>query len=229
MDSRKTDIKNHTRILNTLTSSVEKQLLRWLAERVPPWVTPDMLTIFGVFGAFVVFIGYTLCNLHPAYLWLATLGFILNWFGDSLDGTLARTRHIERPVYGFYVDHATDAFVEILLFLGLGLSPFVRFEIACLALIGYFLLSILVYIRTSVRGEFTISYGRLGPTEARLIAIFGNILVFFFGNPQIKLFTISLTVYDWIASFVVVLLAAISISTAFRQARLLAEMDPPKK
>ncbi len=153
----------------------------------------------------------------------------LNWFGDSLDGTLARVRHTERPVYGFYVDHATDAFVEIMIFLGIGLSPFVRFEFACLALIGYLLLSVLVYVRTCVRGEFAISYGKLGPTEVRIIAILANTVVFFIGNPQLKLFNMTQTIYDWGVIVIVLILSVISITTTVRQANRLAEIDPPKK
>jgi len=228
MKTSATDIRKHKRILNTFTGDQEKLLLVWMAERLPAWVMPDMLTIVGVIGAFVTFGGYALSNLHPAYLWLATFGFVINWFGDSLDGTLARVRKIERPVYGFYVDHATDAFVEILIFLGVGVSPFVQFELACLALIGYFLLSVLVYVRTCVRGEFTISYGKLGPTEARLIAISANTLVYFMGNPSLTVISISMTVYDWIVVGIVLLLAVISVSTTLRQARILAEMDRPR-
>jgi len=213
--------------LNTFTGEAEKKLLIWIAERLPGWVMPDLLTIVGVFGAVVVFGGYALTNFHPAFLWLANLGFVINWFGDSLDGTLARVRKIERPVYGFYVDHATDAFVEILLFLGVGVSPFVQFELASLALIGYLLLSVLVYLRTFLRGEFTISYGKLGPTEGRLIAMSANTLVFFIGNPQVSLFRLTLSVYDWIVVGIVLLLLVITVSTTLRQARLLSELDPP--
>jgi len=227
MKIQPTDIRSHTRVLNTFTGSVEKPALRWIAERLPAWVTPDFLTVIGVLGAFIIFIAYALCNLNPGFLWLANLGFVINWFGDSLDGTLARVRRIERPIYGFYVDHATDAFDEMMIFLGVGVSPFVRFDIACLALIGYFLLSVLVYIRTCVKGEFTISYGKLGPTEARMIAMSANTLVFFIGNPRISLFMLTLTVYDWIAIGIVLLLAVISISTTFRQARALGRLDPP--
>lgn len=221
------DLRNHKRILNTFTGEAEKKLLIWIAQRLPGWVKPDMLTILGIFGAVVVFSGYALTNLHPGFLWLANLGFVINWFGDSLDGTLARVRKIERPVYGFYVDHATDAFVEILLFLGVGVSPFVRFELASLALIGYLLLSVLVYLRTFLRGEFTISYGKLGPTEGRLIAMSANTLVYFVGNPQVSLLRLTLSVYDWIVVGIVLLLLVITVSTTVRQARLLSELDPP--
>jgi phosphatidylglycerophosphate synthase len=229
MKKKPNDIRKHQRILNSLTGPTEKKVLVWLANRLPRWMSPDMYTIVGVFGAFVVFSGYALSNWNAGFLWLASLGFVINWFGDSLDGTVARVRKIERPVYGFYIDHATDAFDEILIFLGLGLSPFVRFEIACLALIGYLLLSVLVFLRTCVRGQFTISYGWLGPTEARLIAISANTLVFFIGNPMLSLFGLTLTVYDWIGIAIVLLLAVICVSTTLRQAHILAEMDPVKR
>jgi phosphatidylglycerophosphate synthase len=219
------DIRKHKRVLNTLTSRVEKPALIWLASRQPGWMTPDILTGIGVFGAVVTFFGYTLSNYSPYFLWLATLGFVINWYGDSLDGTLARYRKIERPVYGFYIDHTTDAFSEILLFLGLGLSPYLRFDIACLALIGYLLLSVLVYVRTCVKGEFVISYGLLGPTEVRLIAIFANALVLIIGNPVFQVFSYALSIYDAIGIVVVVVLAVISITTTLRQARLLAALD----
>ena len=228
MKKKTKDIRKHKRILDTFTGPVERPLLLWLAARQPAWVTPDMLTLVSIFGAFVIFFGFLLTNYSIYYLWLVTLGLIINWYGDSLDGTLARFRHIERPIYGFYIDHIADAFVEILIFLGLGLSPYVRFDLACLALIGYFLLSVLVYVRTCVKGEFTISYGKLGPTEARLIAVSGNTLVFFFGEASISLFSLSLTIYDWIAIGVIILEVVISISTAVRQASLLSIQDPVK-
>jgi len=223
------DIRKHKRIVDTFTGPIERPLLQWLAARQPAWVTPDMLTALSIFGAFVIFAGLLLTNYSKNYLWLATFGFVLNWYGDSLDGTLARFRHTERPIYGFYIDHAADAFVEILIFLGLGLSPYVRFDLACLALIGYFLLSILVYVRTCVKGEFTISYGKLGPTEVRLIAVSGNTLVYFFGAATIPVFSLSLSIYDWIAIIVIFLEVTISIVTAFRQVSLLSKQDPGHK
>jgi len=226
MSAKKKSIKKHTRTLNSLTYAVEKRFLVWTAERLPAGVKPDMLTALGVFGAVIIFVGYALSNLHPAFLWLASLGFVINWFGDSMDGTLARVRDIQRPIYGFYIDHATDAYVAILTFLGIGVSPFVHFNIAALALVGYLLLSVLVYVRTAVAGEFKISYGKLGPTEARIIGVLANTLVFFVGNLKLTLFTISLSVFDWIAIAIIILLLVISISTTASQLRKLAELDP---
>jgi phosphatidylglycerophosphate synthase len=219
------DIRSHRRVLDTFTGPVERPVLQWLAAHMPSWITPDILTGIGVVGGIIIFASYGLSGLSRNFLWLASLGFVVNWFGDSLDGTLARYRKIERPVYGFYIDHAVDAYIEIMIFLGLGLSPYVRFDLACLALVGYLLLSVLVFIRTCVKGEFTLSYGRLGPTEARLIAISANTLVYFIGNPFITVGPWTLTVYDWIAVFVILLLINIAVFTTIRQGRLLAEQD----
>jgi phosphatidylglycerophosphate synthase len=223
------DISSHRRVLDTFTGPIERPVLRWLAARMPVWVTPDLLTAIGVFGGLVILVGYWLTGVDRNFLWLVNLGFVINWFGDSLDGTLARYRHTERPVYGFYIDHAVDAYVEMMIFLGLGLSPYVRFDLACLALIGYFLLSVLVFIRTCVKGEFVLSYGRLGPTEIRLLAMAANTLVFFVGNPTATLFSLKLTIYDWLVAIVILIIFAIAISTTLIQARLLAKMEEERQ
>jgi archaetidylinositol phosphate synthase len=172
------DIKDHKRV---------NDILQWLASHMPPWVTPDICTLIGVLGAVIILISYIMTGFNRNFLWMASLGFVINWFGDSLDGTLARFRHIERPVYGFFIDHVTDAFCQVLIFLGLGLTPYIKFDIACLTLIAYFLLSVLVYVRTCVVAEFKISYGRLGPTEVRVLAILLNTAMYFFGMQRITI------------------------------------------
>jgi phosphatidylglycerophosphate synthase len=223
------DIRSHQRVLDTFTGPWERPALRWLAAHMPPWVTPDLLTAVGVLGGLIIFSGYWLTGLNRNFLWLVNLGFVINWVGDSLDGTLARYRHIERPVYGFYIDHAVDAYVEIMIVLGLGLSPYVRFDLACLALIGYLLLSVLVYVRTCVKGEFVISYGKLGPTEVRLIIIAANILVFIIGNPTLTLGSLTLSIYDWLVILILFIMYTIAILTTATQARQLARLDAEQK
>jgi archaetidylinositol phosphate synthase len=188
--------KTHTRINNGLIGTLEKRSLQWLARRMPGWVTPDILTGVGLFATVLIFYSYWFSNFHPGYLWLASFGFLLNWFGDSLDGTLARHRQIERPRFGFYIDHTVDAMGQILIIFGLGISPYVTFRIALLAVIGYLLLSVHVYIRTYVRGVFQISYCQIGPTEVRAIFVLLNIVMFFLETPRIELWTISFTLYD---------------------------------
>ena len=180
-------IEDHRRINDILLGPLERPAIAWLVRHLPAWVTSDHLTLFGLMAAVLIGVSYWLTNFDARYLWLANLGFLLNWFGDSLDGSLARYRKLERPKYGFFIDHTVDIVSEMSIFFGIGLSPYVDFKIAVIALVGYLCMSNLVYITTSVKGEFKISYGSLGPTEARVIAMIANIIVFFIGNPMINL------------------------------------------
>jgi phosphatidylglycerophosphate synthase len=224
------DIAKHQRVNDILLGPLERPALKWLAVHMPAWVTPDLCTLVGIFSAFGVMISYILTRYNSGFLWLASLGFVLNWFGDSLDGTLARTRRIERPIFGFYIDHAVDAFVVIMIFVGLGMTPHVSFYAASLALIGYLLMSVLVYVRTSAIGEFKISYGKLGPTEIRVLAILLNIAMFF-GGPnsyQLNLGAFgryAYSLYDIAVGLIGVILFSFATSTAIRQAIRLKDVD----
>ena len=179
------NIKKHHRVNNILLGPLERPAIAWLVEHMPHWVTPDHLTFLGLLASILIGACYYLTNFDRNFLWLANLGFILNWFGDSLDGNLARYRKIERPRYGFFIDHTIDTISEVIIFIGIGLSPYVDLNLALLALVGYQCMANLVYITTSVKGEFKISYGSLGPTEVRVIAIIANIVIYAIGNPQI--------------------------------------------
>jgi archaetidylinositol phosphate synthase len=216
------EIKPHSRINDILLGPLERPALQWLAAHMPAWVTPDVLTVIGLGGSVLIFVSYALTNAHPALLWVASLGFVINWFGDSLDGTLARFRKIERPKYGFFIDHTIDAFSELLVVLGLGLTPYIRFDVAAVALIAYLLLSVLVYVRTYVEGVFQISYGKLGPTEVRAILIIVNTFLFFFGNPAVDLRIVSTTVFDLVIAALAAILFLIFVSTTLRLAREMA-------
>lgn len=180
-------VENHKRENDILLGFLERPALNWLAKNAPPWVTPDLLTYLGIFASVLTFVSYALTNVHPSFLWLASFGFILNWLGDSLDGTLARYRHIERPRFGFLIDHFVDAISTVLMFLGLGVSPYVNFSAAALATIGYLLVSIMVYLITIVTGVFRITSAKVGPTEIRVLAIILNTVIFFVGNPALDL------------------------------------------
>lgn len=223
------DIKKHKRINDILLGPIERPALQWFAAHMPDWVMPDHLTLLGTLGAILIFISYWLTNFDPAFLWLASVGFFINWFGDSLDGTLARYREIQRPKYGFFVDHIVDAFNEALIFLGFGLSPYIRFEIASLLFIGYLMMSVLVYVRTCVKGEFVISYAGLGPTEMRVLAIIANILLYFFGNPILTVAGVTFSVFDLVGFTIALALFAVFIISSYSQARELARIDPVKK
>ncbi|MBN1178714.1 MAG: CDP-alcohol phosphatidyltransferase family protein [Anaerolineae bacterium] len=219
------NIKSHQRVNDILLGPLERPALQWLAAHMPPWINPDVLTGIGIFGSLMIFLGYVASSLDKNFLWLASLGFVVNWFGDSLDGTLARYRNIQRPRYGFFIDHTVDALSEFMVFIGMGLSPYVTLEIACLALIGYLLLSVLAYVRTCVDGVFKISFTKLGPTEMRAIAILSNTVIYFIGNPTIDLPVGALTVYDLIVSIIAVVLISAFVVSTIQQARQLAKLN----
>lgn len=215
------DIKDHKRVNDIFLGPLERPALQWLAAHLPSWATPDLMTVIGIIGALVIALGYGLSSFHPAFLWLATLGFFINWFGDSLDGTLARYRHIERPKYGFYIDHVTDVLTEIIIILSLGLSPYVRFAVASLCCIMYIAMSVLVYVRMNVMGEFKISYGKLGPTEVRVLAILLNIAMFFAGRYTFPVSlgpaTAAISPYDLFVIFITLLLIYFFADTSIKQ------------
>jgi archaetidylinositol phosphate synthase len=162
------------REMTFLLAEPERRLLRWIAARLPRWMLPDHLTVLGVGGALLVGAGYALTGTHPGWLWLASGGLLVNWFGDSLDGTLARVREIERPRYGYYIDHMVDAINTAVIGAGIGLSPYVSLPIAMLLVILYLCLSINVYLESSVFGLFELGFGIFGPTEVRLLLVIAN-------------------------------------------------------
>ena len=159
------------RIQQNLLARSERRLLTWLCARMPHWVSPDMLTFLGMIGAFLVFAGYLASNLGDEWLWLAIVGYVVQWFGDSTDGSLARFRSIERPRYGYFLDHSCDGLATTLVVVGIGLSPYVTLEFALVALAGYLLLSIHAFLSVRVLGEMKLSYAYAGPTELRFVLI----------------------------------------------------------
>jgi archaetidylinositol phosphate synthase len=164
---------------NGVTASLEKKTLIWLAERMPPWVNSDHLTALGFFSLLAVGLSYWYARWSAIGLLVVNIFLILNWFGDSLDGTLARVRQRLRPRYGFYVDHVLDACGSVFLFAGLALSGYMSERVAVGLLIAYFLLSIEVYLATYTLGRFHLSFAAFGPTELRLLLMIGNIAILF--------------------------------------------------
>lgn len=222
------DDRSHERVNDILLGPLERPALRWFAEHLPPWMTPDTLTLIGIVGSVMTFAGYWASNVTPWFLWLASLGLVINWFGDSLDGTIARHRHIERPKYGYFVDHTVDGVSETLVAFGLGLSPYVSFNVAAVALVGYLLMSVYVYLTTYVRGVFQISYGRFGPTEVRVLIIGFNALLFFAGTPMLETPFGTVGLYDLMIGLLAAILIVIFIVSAIREARSLAVEDTGK-
>jgi len=167
-----------TRKMTFLTAEPERRLLRAMAARIPRRIHSNHLTGLGVAGSLGVGVSYALTTFNPLWLWAASVALIVNWFGDSLDGTLARVRKTERPKYGYYLDHVVDAFNTVIIGGGIGLSPYVSIELALLLVIMYLLLSINVYIETQVYGTFKMGYGVFGPTEVRILLILCNLALY---------------------------------------------------
>ena len=218
------DIKQHERVNEPLTAPIERPALQWLARHSPPWITPDVLTTLGVIGSVMCFAGYWLSSGSAWWLWFVNLGFIVNWYGDSLDGTLARYRKIERPKFGFYIDHTVDAVSEFLVIIGIGMSPYMRVDIAAFALIGYLLMSVHVYVRTAVEGVFKISYGIFGPTELRIIIMAVNVAIFFAQDFFTSEVARGLMPFDIVGIVLAVALTAVFLVSSMQHAvRLAAE------
>src|SRR5712692_495498 len=163
-----------TRELTFFLAEPERRLLRAIAARLPAVVRSDHLTTLGALGATGAGAAYALSSLSATWLWVASAMLVVNWLGDSLDGTLARVRRHERPRYGYYLDHLVDAYSTAAVGVGIGLSPYVNVAIALGAVVLYLVLSINVYLESTVFGAFRLGYGRFGPTEARLILIGSN-------------------------------------------------------
>lgn len=222
-----TDPKEHRRVNDILLGPLERPALQWLAARQPAWMTPDKLTAIGTFGGLVIFVSYWLSNRNPAWLWVANLGLLINWYGDSLDGTLARYRNIQRPKYGFFIDHTVDGLNEMLIILGMGVSPYVSFNVAAMALIGYLLMSVYVYVRTFVTGVFKISYGKLGPTEGRVIIALLNVAMFFLGPRTLSTPWGPVLLLDIPVAALAAVLLAMYLGNTLRTARELSDVDRP--
>lgn len=171
------------RVNDSLLAGRERRLLNAMAGHVPAWLSPDGMTAIGILGAVLVVAGYAASHHHAGFLWLANLGLLIHWIGDSLDGTLARYRQIERPRLGFYLDQTIDTVGNLFIAIGVGLSPWARMDIALLVLAVYHMLSIQVFVRAIVDREFHMAVGRLGPTEMRLGIFIMNVAVWLLGAP----------------------------------------------
>lgn len=217
------------RVNESLLAGPERRALLAIAARLPGWCTPDGLTLFGVFGGCVVILGYVLSRSDIAWLWLADLGLVIHWLGDSLDGTLARLRGIERPRYGFYLDQVIDALGNVLIALGVGLSLAARLDVALLVLATFHMLSIQVYVRAIVDREFHLAVGRLGPTEMRLGIVLMNTGILLFGAPPLPGLPIALTWCDALMLVTALGLFGLYFHQMRRHLARFALEDPPRR
>jgi archaetidylinositol phosphate synthase len=213
-----------TREKTFLLARPEARVLDWLARRLPRFVMPDHLTLLGVVAAIGIAAAYALSNRDPAWLWAASGLLVVHWLGDSLDGTLARVRRSERPRYGYYLDHLVDAIATALIGIGLGLSPYLLLATGLAIVLAYLVLSINTYLETNVLGVFTLGYGRLGPTEARLGLIAANTALALGVVPTGSLFG----VLDVVGLAVAVLMVVALTGRAARNLRRLARLEPAR-
>ena len=216
-----------TREPSFLLAAPERRLLRWLAARLPTRILPDDLTALGVIAAFGVAVAYQLANDSLAWLWVASGLLVVQWFGDSLDGTLARVRGSERPTYGFYLDHLVDAIATAAIGIGLGLSPLMLLSIGTLIVVVYLSLSINVYLESYAFGRFSIGYGLVGPTEVRLILIALNTVVALGVGLDFEIVDLRLTVFDLIGLAIAAAMLALLCGRAVRNLRELGRREPP--
>lgn len=208
--------KDAVRDMGGITVGAERRVLLWIAPRLPRTVNSDHLTLLAFAAMAGAGVSYWIAGFTPAGFWAASVCLVINWFGDSLDGTLARVRHQQRPRYGFYVDHVVDAAGVVLLMGGLALSGHVRPLVAAGLVGAYFLLCIEIYLATYSLGRFRMSFGAVGGTELRLILITMNTVM---ALAPTRLF-------DTAALIAIVGLVATFVMSAARNTRALYQQEP---
>lgn len=192
---------------------------------MPPHINSDHLTVLGIIGAVLIGLGYFLCNRSSLYLIICEIGLFLNWFGDSLDGTLARIRHKERKHYGYFIDHMVDTFCIIIVALGLGSSPLIHMNIALLMCIVYLAYNVYVHIITFLDSVFKISFGIIGPTEIRIVIFIVNILLIFLPPSQIQIWSFSLTIFDIVGIALCIIFTIVLIYSTLKDAARYNRLD----
>ncbi|MGB6485127.1 MAG: CDP-alcohol phosphatidyltransferase family protein [Candidatus Acidiferrales bacterium] len=194
-DKNNPSFENATRLQESITAALERKVLLWLAARMPARINSDHLTLLGFLSMCFAGASYALARWNSLGLLLATLFLALNWFGDSLDGTLARVRNCQRPRYGFYLDHMIDSVGAVFLMGGFAASAYIDWRIAMGMLVAFLLLSIETYLATYTVGVFRLSFGKLGPTEIRILLALGNLALWL--RPDAKVPGLSLRVFDF--------------------------------
>jgi phosphatidylglycerophosphate synthase len=215
----------HVRINTGLLATFEKRTLIWLANRLPPWVNSDHLTLLAL-GAMAAAGGaFWLASVWTPALVLVVVALAINWFGDSLDGTLARVRHHERPRYGFYVDHVLDIAGTSLLFGGMALSGYMSPVVALTLLVVYLLAAAEVFLATAINGSFRMSFLNVGPTELRILLSIGALALF--THPVVRPFGLGpFRLFDVGGTVAIVGLAIAFIASAVQTTRTLYRAEP---
>jgi archaetidylinositol phosphate synthase len=212
------------RINRSFTAAAEKRFLMWMAERMPRWLTSDHLTLLGLFSQFAAGSFYVLAKYDRYGLICVIACIVLNWFGDSMDGTLARVRNQQRPRYGFYVDHMVDIFGATALMCGLGFSGFIHGLVAIAMLIAFLLLSAESYLATYSLSRFQMSQGIFGPTEIRILLIIGNVALL--RSPYATVLGHRFLLFDLGGAIAATIMFAMAIATTFHHTAELYRQEP---
>jgi len=212
------------RVNQSLTASAEKRVLQWMAAHAPKWVSSDQLTLLGLSAQIGAGAFYALSRYNRYALLLAIVCIVLNWLGDSLDGTLARVRNQQRPRYGFYVDHMADIFGAVALMCGLGCSGFLHWQAAIAMLVAFLILSSESYIATYTLSRFELSQGIFGPTEIRILLIIGTLALLH--NPSATLFGHTMLLFDIGGSIASAGMFVLAILVAIRHTVQLYRQEP---
>jgi archaetidylinositol phosphate synthase len=215
------------RVNRALTAEIEKRFLMWMAERAPRWLTSDQLTFLGFASQIAAGAFYVVSRYSQHGLIGVAICIVLNWFGDSMDGTLARVRHQQRPRYGFYVDHMVDVVGATALMCGLGCSGFIHWPVAIAMLIGFLLLAAESYLAIHTLACFKMSQGWFGPTEIRILLIAGNLALL--RSPYATLFGHRLLLFDLGGAIAALLMALMVIATAVRHTVELYRQEPLRR
>lgn len=218
------NFRSAVRIQRSFTVGIEKKLLAWAAERTPTRVNSDHLTLLGFVSQCLAGVCYGLARLNPEALLLGIVFLALNWFGDSLDGTLARFRNRQRPRYGFYVDHITDTIGAFCLMTGLAMSGYIHPGIAIAMLVAFLMLSIEAYLATYALATFRLSYWKFGPTEIRILLAIGNLALFF--HPTLELLHHRLLLFDVGGVIAVIGMSLMLLVSAIRHTLQLYREEP---
>ena len=213
----------HTSVL----ARVEKKALIWIAERLPRWVNSDHLTLLGFVAMACAGLSYWWARYDRRGLLLVIFWLAVNWFGDSLDGTLARVRKQQRPRYGFYVDHLVDTFCALFLLGGLALSGYMTPLAATGLLIAYYVLAIEVYLATYALGTFHMSFAGVGPTELRILLALGNVWLYAQGTvPVVQVFKQDYLLFDVGGAVAMAGMMCFAVLSAVRHTRVLYLAEP---
>jgi archaetidylinositol phosphate synthase len=216
---------SHIREHGSILAAAEKRLLVWMAERLPARINADHLTAWGAVAMVGAGAAFAAASVDRRALALVPIMLFLNWFGDSLDGTVARVRGHQRPRYGYYLDHVVDVVNTAALFLGMAASELMHPLLGMGVLLGYVMLCAESFLATHALGVFRISFSGVGPTELRILLSVGALVAM--SKPVVTPFGLApVPLFDVGGAVTIVGMAVAFTMSAWRNARTLYRLEP---